>query len=418
MKKIAIIACVLAMFILVVANAAEIRQFIANTAMYKITIDGVEEEFEKPIVNINGSTYAPVRELCEKLGIYLSWDELEKTVMINTSDAMDCNNWIVFDEKGTYSQDDSKYGYMDVTGKIQIPAQFDYASNFSEGLAVVGMRCHYEELPPADTNAPWGEYGYINAKGKYVLDGMGSLSDFGNGMAVSGGCIINHQLEILKTDYPKVSPFSGGYAAVGIVVSTPPTWVDEKWSYIDITGERATEKEFEAVRSFSEGMAAVKKNGKWGVIDSNFNLIIDYQYDNVGHFAYGLLMVEKDGKRGYIDKTGKIVIDIKYDDAAYFFTNGLAAVKKDGKYGYINTKDEVVIPFQFVYAQRFSEGLAAVQAENGKYGYINTKGEYHVEPVYEVALQFKNGLARVLSDTENSLYHYINQKGERIDPHN
>lgn len=48
---------------------------------------------------------------------------------------------------------------MDVTGKIQIPAQFDYAREFSEGLAVVGMRYHYEVPPDADTDAPWGRLG-------------------------------------------------------------------------------------------------------------------------------------------------------------------------------------------------------------------------------------------------------------------
>ena len=248
------------------AHATEIGQFIANMVPYKIMIDGVEERFEKPVVNINGSTYIAVRELCEKLGLSIEWNEKGQEVMINTDKEKNPDNWIIYDEKGEYGQDDSKYGYMDVTGKIQIPAQFDYAREFSEGLAVVGMRYHYEVPPDADTDAPWGEVGYINEKGEYVLENRRTLSDFGDGMAVlNRRYIINKQFEIvLEANYEEVLPFSEGYAAVGITVSTPPTWVDEKWSYIDITGKRATDEEFDEVRSFSEGMAAVKKNGKWG----------------------------------------------------------------------------------------------------------------------------------------------------------
>lgn len=100
MKKVTMIVCILTMVTLVAASATEIRQLISKTVPFKIVINGKEEKFINPIVAIDGRTYAPVRELCEKLGIYLSWDELEKAVMIDTSDAMDCNDWIIYDEKG------------------------------------------------------------------------------------------------------------------------------------------------------------------------------------------------------------------------------------------------------------------------------------------------------------------------------
>lgn len=404
------------------ANATEIGQFIANMVPYKIMIDGVEERFEKPVVNINGSTYIAVRELCEKLGLSIEWNEKGQEVMINTDKEKNPDNWIVYDEKGEYGQDDSKYGYMDVTGKIQIPAQFDYAREFSEGLAVVGMRYHYEVPPDADTDAPWGEVGYINAKGEYVFENRRTLSDFGDGMAVlNGRYIINKQFEIvLEANYEEVLPFSEGYAAVGITVSTPPTWVDEKWSYIDITGKRATEKEFEEVRNFRGGHAVVKNNGKWGVLDNKFNLVVDYQYDNALVYTYGLLAVEKEGKWGYIDGKGNVIIEFKYD-VAKEFQNGLASVCVGDKYGFINTKGEVEIPFEFADAQSFFEGLSKVQEYTkgrGNFGYINTKGEYVIKPIYSKAYAFQNGLARVRSETKEIRYHYINKKGERVDPHN
>ena len=86
MKKRILTLCVIISMTIVLAHATEIGQFIANMVPYKIMIDGVEEQFEKPVVNINGSTYIAVRELCEKLGVYIERKEKEKEVVINTDE--------------------------------------------------------------------------------------------------------------------------------------------------------------------------------------------------------------------------------------------------------------------------------------------------------------------------------------------
>ena len=49
---------------------------------------------------------------------------------------------------------DGKYGFIDKTGKIVINPQFDWAFNFSEGLAAVEID---------------GKYGYINKAGTVVI---------------------------------------------------------------------------------------------------------------------------------------------------------------------------------------------------------------------------------------------------------
>lgn len=420
MKKSVIILCAVAIIASVFASAKEIEQLIANIVSYKIVVDGVEASFQKPVVSINGTTYVPIRELCENLGIDLNWNEEEKAVVINTDDEMNCDNWTIFNEKGVYNQGDSKYGYMDKTGKIKIPAQFDYAYDFKEGLAVVYMYPSGKGVVLPDSIEPYGMHGFINAKGEYVFSHKGFLSDFSNGLAVvhdkEGKYVINHKLEkVFGVDFVAVGPFSEGYAPVKTKGTAYPSPLEGKWSFINMTGKLATDQEFEEVREFSEGMAVVKNNGKWGAIDSRFNLVIDYQYDNAQTFTYGLLAVEKNGKWGYVDRTGKVIIDFVYDNA-FIFASGLASVSLNDKCGFINTKGEIVIPFKFEYTKGFFEGLSAVQ-ENGKYGYINMQGKYVIKPIYSKAFSFKNGLARVRSDTKEITYHYINKKGERVDPH-
>lgn len=79
-----------------------------------------------------------------------------------------------------------KYGFIDKLGKFIIPAHFDYARNFSEGLACVGYKENSKEL--------YGGYkvGYIDKTGKFVISPMFDLiykdspeADFHNGVAMA-----------------------------------------------------------------------------------------------------------------------------------------------------------------------------------------------------------------------------------------
>ena len=49
---------------------------------------------------------------------------------------------------------------------------------------------------------------------------------------------------------------------------------------------------WDGAHDFSEGLAAVKKDGKWGFIDLSGNLVIDTVYDSAGSFSEGLCAVQ------------------------------------------------------------------------------------------------------------------------------
>ena len=86
--------------------------------------------------------------------------------------------------------------------------------------------------------------------------------------------------------FPMANPFSEGYAAVvtedGASFPTPEN--DNKWTYIDKTGNYATKLEFEEARQFHGGYAKVKNKGKWGKINTKFKLVVGYRYDDVNSF--------------------------------------------------------------------------------------------------------------------------------------
>ena len=100
--------------------------------------------------------------------------------------------------------------------------------------------------------------------------------------------------------------------------------------------------EFDDVCNFSEGFAAVKKDGKWGYINTKGELIIECKFDDVNYFNKGFAVVKKDGKKGYINTKGEQIIECKFDDVRDFY-EGFAPVQKDDRWGYINTKGCPVI---------------------------------------------------------------------------
>lgn len=80
--------------------------------------------------------------------------------------------------------------------------------------------------------------------------------------------------------------------------------------------------QFEELYPFSEGMAAVRKDGKFGFINIKGELVITCQYLYVGPFKEGLACVVKDdniNNISFIDVEGKI-IETKYPfDAPWYF---------------------------------------------------------------------------------------------------
>ncbi len=272
--------------------------------------------------------------------------------------------------------------YIDKTGKIITDRlkMVNY-SNVSEDLIAV-------------TNRKF-QVGYMNSDGKMILDYKYKVHN--------DGCGGFHEYD-----------FKEGMA----VVYKEDKWgVYDKWGYINKKGELVIDYIYDAALHFSEGLAAVIKNGSWGFIDKKGNVVIDFQYKWASSFSEGLAVVENyDGKQGYIDKKGNLVIDCVYEDAENF-SEGLAAVNQfdeNGKYrgyGYIDKSGNLVLDYQYDSRNSFKEGLAAVQ-KNGKYGYIDKNGNVVINYQYSEANNFNEGLAVVCASWKNC--GYIDRNGNTL----
>lgn len=116
-------------------------------------------------------------------------------------------------------------------------------------------------------------------------------------------------------------------------------------------------------------------NGKWGLVDHNCNRIIEPRFDYASYFSEGLAAVRKDGKEGFVDTKGETVIPFNYWQA-FSFREGKAQVCfTSDSCGFIDTSGKTVIPFHYQvnFGGDFHSGLAEVRLHD-RYGFIDVNG--------------------------------------------
>ncbi len=123
---------------------------------------------------------------------------------------------------------------------------------------------------------------------------------------------------------------------------------------------------------------------KWGYINEQNLLEIALAYDGAMDYSQGIAAVKKDGKWGYINEIGLSVLGFEYEsvsecdllgrDIAFSFENGLVPVKQNGKYGIINLKGETVVSFVFDRILQGRDGKF-VAFKEGKWGILTVDNE-------------------------------------------
>jgi hypothetical protein len=287
-----------------------------------------------------------------------------------------------------------KWGFCDRNLTMVIPATYDYAWPFADGLAKVQVY-GYEGFSDS-------KYGYINASETMVIQPVYEYArSFREGLAsvyVDGkwGFVDTKGTMVIPATYDDASPFDGGLAAVE---------VGSKWGFINTKGTTVIQAMFERAGPFTEGLASVQLNGKWGFIDPRGSMVIPAVYDGAWPFSEGLAAVKVSTKWGYIDTKGTMVIQPKYDQqpqeeggysAEYYgsFHDGLAPVYVNGKWGYIDATGKLVLPAIYYWGRDFSEGLAGVYLPGGN-GYIDTKGTVVIPAAFYDVDSFHDGIAAV-----------------------
>ena len=259
---------------------------------------------------------------------------------------------------------DYKYGYIDINGNEVIPCQYDSATPFKDGYAIVRVGSHklfidttgqeVDSLTATpkqiDSDVPQRFFHEIHT-GEYYPNGI-EKTRYEVGFIDKDGKVL-----VPLGKYSFAMPFSEGLAAVGFASNDD----------ID-SGE-----------------------GSLGFINEKGEIVIETRFD--WYYAYGM--------------------DYYYEYRSGLFHEGLAPVFKDYQMGYIDKKGKIVIPFQYKYGYPFSEDLAAVMFASKSWGFIDHEGNEVFQQRYDRVGDFKHGIAPVELDFKLG---FINKEGEIIIP--
>jgi len=162
------------------------------------------------------------------------------------------------------------FGFVDVNGKVTIPATFKAVGYFSNGLAWA-------------KNAD-GTVGYIDKTGKNAIEAKFlAAKEFDNTIGISRVKLGDQWMYVRKngeTFSPNgatgIGDFSDGlaYAKMG-----------EKVGFINEKGEWAIEAKFDKVRDFQGGFAAVRVGEQWGVINKKGEFVVDPKFYDIKNFS-------------------------------------------------------------------------------------------------------------------------------------
>ena len=276
--------------------------------------------------------------------------------------------------------ENGKWGYIDSLGKVVIRPEYDSATDFHDGLAVVSRA---------------RAYGVLDSSGAQVipLQFAGLGRQFNEGLCPAGeggklGFIDVKGIFVVAPLFDDVSNYSEGVASVKR---------SGKRHYIDLRGNKSFEGEFDGAERFAGSLAAVRIGDLWGYVNHNGTIVIPLEYRSAREFSEGLAAVETaDRKWGFINSRGQLVVSAKYDQVREY-REGFAPVLRGNRWGFIDKSGTVVIPFRFLNAGTFGQGLAPVSTvETGVWGYIDHSGAMRIKPQFTGGGPFAgDGVAKV-----------------------
>ena len=352
---------------------------------------------------------------------------------------------------------------------------------FSSGVYAFGANFSY--TCPLSLEYGWVENlgkGYFLAEGKrdgisksssstrpvYIIDSSGevvkeyegeySIDALSNGNLIIGknedgkrfeGVITPLGDEVIPMAYNDIIGYSEGFYGVEEKLGQG----EYIYYFVDENGKRISDKNYEDIKLFSEGLAAVKTGGKWGYIDTKGKMVITPKFFNVENFCEGIAAVSTDRLiKTYIDKSGnslrtpeEILLSSFYNGQAFMYDRNsktLYVIDKDmnilkEKYfeeipyyreysddkfmGVFKTETIVDIESEDEYedhkhvikfygsdgeeidyslyerAVNYSEGLSAVPDKDYNVGYVDAKGNEVVPFIFLGGEEFKDGYAVV-----------------------
>ncbi|MEG1002994.1 MAG: WG repeat-containing protein [Clostridium sp.] len=264
-----------------------------------------------------------------------------------------------YSDKKLYSFSEGDYaGYYDEGLNVKIEPQYDFANEFSSGVAVASKD---------------GKVGVIDAEGKTIFD----------------------------FKYDEIRDFIGGYSTAK---------VDNQFYVLDIEGnEFKVDERIDYCNNFREGRAVFTIGKKSGVIDTKGKVVVKAIYSDLTDYVDGIATAHKflSGDK-IIDRNGNILdkkfLSNKYRDGVYIDETGIVFdyYKNEIKNISSQYKSEDVVDNKIIVLKRGSS----------KYGIVDKKGKIILKPKYDNISS--NSKFETFFVRENGQNYMVDIKGNKI----
>ena len=272
-----------------------------------------------------------------------------------------------------------KWGFIDTEGNYVIELQYGKVDSFSDGIAKVSKDTYRSSETYININNETVKDIMVHSKSKYVAERYRStraLAAFSRDMCLAPEDEANNVIKQLDTVIEKIEGTETKALTISNVqlanttIAIPDVFnqyeahegwrkfqLNGKWGFINFESvpAKTINPNFDGVKDFKNGYAAVKKGKLWGVIDTTGNIVISIDYqeapENIGQLFIASKQIYKPPKRS--GETGK----------------------NETLYGIINLNEEIILPIEYENISSFKEGYAIARKEYGISNFINERGE-------------------------------------------
>lgn len=210
-------------------------------------------------------------------------------------------------------------------------------------------------------------FGYINDKGELRLKiEYESASDFQEGLAVvskndSVFYINKENSRAFDSYYEEAFSFRNGLAPV-----------KKNGSGILINRQGQTVLTFEEINEISDDIYIIRSAGKYGALDAYGKTLFEPQFDKIGDFKNGAAYYSNEGKYGFLTKQG-LVYKAEYEWISDFSDNGAAIIRQGNLYGIIQSDSKKILESEYDQIVKCGRDIYLV-IKNNLYGFFHLNG--------------------------------------------
>lgn len=267
---------------------------------------------------------------------------------------------------------EGKIGYIDITGKLAIPALYEEGENFSDGFAYVKKDDHYFYI---------NKSGVSQFKKNFPLPSLPKMEGLSDGAKK----LVAEQLAMMR----KESSFQDGLAKFYDTTN-------KKIGYIDTKGTIVVPQKYIFASRFSEGIAFVKETATSPTTAINKKGQPLFELDNNTRpmpegfvNGFSIVMVKplpgKNAYLNYIDKTGKLLLPEPVKTAEPFNNNYAVIKGNDDEMILINNKGIKAFDQLLKYLGKSAiKGIYFYSNEPTRgFGLIDITGKRRTKPGYD-----------------------------------